>query len=119
MFFADPVAAFRNIKRAMKRHGRLLLAVFRTGPENPWATASVAAIRHLVPPSAPLGPEDPGQFSWSDPARARRILDGAGFNDGSLSHTIGKRPLLVPKAMADQNGLTVCGQGGSIRVLGD
>jgi ubiquinone/menaquinone biosynthesis C-methylase UbiE len=50
MFFADPVAAFRNIRRAMKPSGRLLLAVFQSGPENPWATAAVAAIRHLVPP---------------------------------------------------------------------
>ena len=85
MFFADPVAAFRNIRSAMKPSGRLLLAVFRSGPENPWATASVAAIRHLVPPPAPLGPEEPGQFSWSDPARVRRILDGAGFSDVVLT----------------------------------
>ena len=34
----------------MKPSRRLLLAVFRFGPENPWATAVVAAIRHLVPP---------------------------------------------------------------------
>ena len=85
MFFADPVAAFRNIRRAMKPNGRLLLAVFRSGPENPWATAAVAAIRHLVPPLPALGPEDPGQFSWSDPARVRRILDGAGFHDVALT----------------------------------
>ena len=81
MFFPDPVAAFRNIRGAMKRSGRLLLAVFRTGLENPWATASVAAISHLVPPPAPLGPEEPGQFSWSDPARVKRILGGAGFRN--------------------------------------
>jgi SAM-dependent methyltransferase len=79
MFFADPVAAFGNLRRAMKPGGRLTLAVFRPGPENPWATASTAAIRHLVTPPAPLGPEEPGQFSWGDPARVRRILDGAGF----------------------------------------
>ena len=85
MFFADPVAAFRNIRGAMKRSGRLLLAVFRSGAENPWATASVAAISHLVPPSAPLGPEEPGQFSWSDPARVKRILDGAGFRNVVLT----------------------------------
>ena len=81
MFFPDPAAAFRNIRGAMKRSGRLLLAVFRTGLENPWATASVAAISHLVPPPAPLGPEEPGQFSWSDPARVKRILGGAGFRN--------------------------------------
>jgi SAM-dependent methyltransferase len=37
MFFADPVAAFRNIRHGMKRSGRLLLTVFRSGTENPWA----------------------------------------------------------------------------------
>jgi hypothetical protein len=63
----------------------VLLAVFRSGSENPWATASVAAIRHLVTPPAPLGPEEPGQFSWSDPARVRRILDGAGFSNVVLT----------------------------------
>ena len=85
MFFADPVAAFRNIRGAMKRSGRLLLAVFRSGPENPWATASAAAISHLVPPPAPLGPEEPGQFSWSDPTRVERILGSAGFSNVVLT----------------------------------
>ena len=81
MFFADPIAAFRNVRIGMKSDGRLLLAVFRSASDNPWATASVAAIRHLVPPPPTLGPEEPGQFSWSDPARVKRILDGAGFSD--------------------------------------
>ena len=85
MFFADPIAAFRNIRRAMKRNGRLLLTVFRSGPENPWATAAVAAIQHLVPPPAPLGPDEPGQFSWSDASRVRRILEGGGFREVVLT----------------------------------
>ena len=54
----DPVAAFRNIRGAMKRSGRLLL-VSRSGAENQWATGSIAAISHLVPPPAPVGPEEP------------------------------------------------------------
>jgi hypothetical protein len=58
MFFADPIDAFRNIRSAMKPSGRLLLTVFRPGPENPWATAVVAAIRHLVPPPPILGQLD-------------------------------------------------------------
>lgn len=85
MFFADPTAAFRNIKAAMKQNGRLALAVFRSAAENPWATAAVGAIRHLVQPPAPLGPEEPGQFSWSDPARVRRILGDAGFREVALT----------------------------------
>jgi SAM-dependent methyltransferase len=85
MFFADPVAAFSNIRRALKPGGRLALAVFRPGTDNPWTTASLAAIRHLVAPPEPPGPEDPGQFSWGDPARVHRILGGAGFRDVTLT----------------------------------
>ena len=85
MFFADPVAAFSNIRRALKPGGRLALAVFRPGSENPWTTGSLSAIRHLVPPPAPPGPEEPGQFSWGDPARVHRILGSAGFRDVTLT----------------------------------
>jgi SAM-dependent methyltransferase len=85
MFFADPVAAFRNVRRTMKPSGRLLLTVFRAGPENPWATAVVAAIRHLVPPLPAPGREDPGPFSWSNTARVKRILNGAGFGEVVLT----------------------------------
>ena len=85
MFFADPVAAFANIRKAMKLDGRLALAVFRTLQENKWATAILAAVRHLLPPITPPGPEEPGQFSWGDPARVRRILEAAGFQDVSLT----------------------------------
>jgi SAM-dependent methyltransferase len=85
MFFADPVAAFSNIRHGMKPGGRLALAVFRPGSENPWATASLVAIRHLVTPPAPPGPEEPGQFGWGDPERVRRILGGAGFRDVVLT----------------------------------
>ena len=85
MFFAEPVATFVNIRKAIKRDGRLALAVFRTLQENKWATAILAAVRHLLPPLTPPGPEDPGQFSWGDAARVHRILEAASFQDVSLT----------------------------------
>ena len=85
MFFSDPTATFINLRSGMKRGGRLAFAVFRTPQENPWGTAPVAAVRHLLPPLTPPGPDDPGQFAWADPARVRRILEGAGFEDVSLT----------------------------------
>jgi SAM-dependent methyltransferase len=85
MFFSDPIATFSNLRSAMKPGGRLALAVFRTPQENRWATAPVAAVRHLLPPITPPGPEEPGQFSWADPARVHRILEGAGFQEVSLT----------------------------------
>jgi len=85
MFFTDPVATFVNIRRALKSDGRLALAVFRTPQENKWATAALAAIRHLLPPITPPGPEEPGQFSWADATRVHRILGNAGFKNISLT----------------------------------
>jgi ubiquinone/menaquinone biosynthesis C-methylase UbiE len=74
MFFTDPTAAFTNVHRAMKPAGRLALAVLRPASENPWASAPVAAVRHLLPPMPPPAPDEPGMFSWGDPARVQRIL---------------------------------------------
>jgi ubiquinone/menaquinone biosynthesis C-methylase UbiE len=85
MFFADPTATFMRLRAAMKPNGRLTLTVFRAADRNPWATAPIASVRHLLPPVASPRPEDPGQFSWADPARIQRILDGAGFRDVSLT----------------------------------
>jgi ubiquinone/menaquinone biosynthesis C-methylase UbiE len=93
MFFTDPVAAFANIHKAMKSDGRLAVAVFRTPQENKWATAALAAVRHLLPPITPPGPEDPGQFSWADAARVHRILETAGFQDISLTPHDPEMPL--------------------------
>jgi hypothetical protein len=68
----------------MKAGGRLALAVFRPAADNPWASLSIAAIRHLIEPPPPPGPEEPGQFAWGDPARVHRIHRGAGFRDVAL-----------------------------------
>ena len=40
---------------------------------------------HLLPPIPTPGPEEPGPFSWADPARVHRILEGAGFSEVSLT----------------------------------
>lgn len=85
MFFADPVAAFRNLHRALAPTGRLVMAAFRSPAENPWATQGFTAVRPLLAPPPPTGPEEPGQFAFADAARVRRILEGAGFRDVALT----------------------------------
>jgi SAM-dependent methyltransferase len=80
MFFADPAAAFANMRRALKPGGRVAFCCWRDRRENPWATLPVAATRkHLseLPPA--LGPDEPGPFSFADTARIQRILTSAGF----------------------------------------
>jgi SAM-dependent methyltransferase len=79
MFFADPVAAFRNVWSGLRPGGRLVFACWRPVAENPWVLVPMAAAAaHLaLPPPSP--PEAPGPFSFGDAARVRRILEGAGF----------------------------------------
>jgi ubiquinone/menaquinone biosynthesis C-methylase UbiE len=79
MFFGDPVAAFRNIRRALKPGGRLVFICWRPAAENHWAGVPMRAAQPHLPPIERPGPEDPGQYSFGDRARVERILTQAGF----------------------------------------
>lgn len=81
MFFSDPTAAFANIRKALKRGGRLAFVCWRPPSENPHMTASSKAIEHLLPPLPPSDPLAPGPFAFADPERVRRILADAGFGE--------------------------------------
>ena len=79
MFFADPTAAFRNLIRALRPGGRLVMAVWATIEENPhWRIAFDIAVRHLGRP-APQPPHAPGPHAFGDRDYLHGILDGAGF----------------------------------------
>jgi SAM-dependent methyltransferase len=92
MFFADPDAAFANLRMALKPTGRLAFVCWRDWRENEWVRESTAAVRPHAPPQPQLGSEDPGPFSFADLARVRRILFGAGFD------SVTAKPLDVPLA---------------------
>jgi SAM-dependent methyltransferase len=85
MFFADPSAAFANIRQALKPSARVVLGTVRAPSANVWPHGPTMAVQHLLPPLPAPGPEDPGPFSWADPVRVHRILEGAGFRDVSLT----------------------------------
>jgi SAM-dependent methyltransferase len=79
MFFADPVAAFRNIGGALKPGGRLVFACWAALAENPhWLFSYDIAVKHLGPP-APRPAHEPGPHAFADPDYLREILAGAGF----------------------------------------
>lgn len=79
MFFAEPVQAFRNLRRALRPTGRLVFLCWRTPQENPWGLVPVRAAQPFLPPIERPGPEDPGQYSFGDRTRVERILTEAGF----------------------------------------
>jgi SAM-dependent methyltransferase len=80
MFFADPVAAFANVRRALRPGGVLSFVSWQSVFDNEWMLipgAAVATVTGSLPPMP--GPEEPGPFSLADPARVRAVLDAAGF----------------------------------------
>lgn len=83
MFFADPVAAFRNIGVALKPGGRLIFACWAPLEENRhWLISYEIALRHL----GALASEDarPGPLAFGNPDYVRRILTEGGFAEISI-----------------------------------
>lgn len=79
MFFADPVAAFCNMRRALRPGGRLAMLCWRPMPDNPWVAVPRAALLQVVPAPEPVPPHAPGPFAFADAARVGAILAQAGF----------------------------------------
>lgn len=99
MFFADPVAAFANLRRAMRSGGRLVCAVWRPLTQNPWFQVPLAAVRDLLPPQPPVDPFAPGPFAFADSDRVTGILTQAGWRDVAMT------PHDVPMPIAPGDGL--------------
>ncbi|MFJ9548171.1 class I SAM-dependent methyltransferase [Streptomyces erythrochromogenes] len=83
MFFADPVAAFRNIGGALRPGGRLVQLVWQEAAGNEWFLAFTRALAAGRPMTGPP-PDAPGPFSLADPDRVRTVLGAAGFTDVRL-----------------------------------
>ena len=79
MFFADPVAAFANVRRSLTPHGRLAFVCWRALADNPLDLLPLRAAAPHLPPQPPDDPDGPGPFSLADPDRLRAILGAAGF----------------------------------------
>ena len=79
MFFDEPVAAFANLRRALKPGGRAVLVAWCEAARNPGAAIPAAVGTELLGPAEPAPPGAPGPFAWAEPEIFRAILDGAGF----------------------------------------
>jgi len=84
MFFADPVATFANLKRALRQGGRFAFVCWRAFPENLWAYVPYKAAEPLLPPQEPSDPHAPGPFAFADAERVKSILTHAGFGNVTI-----------------------------------
>lgn len=81
MFFADPVAAFTDLRAASRPGAALVFSCFRDRADNVWASDLVEEVAGIRPP-VPTG-YAPGPFGFSDPSVTAAILEHAGWTIGS------------------------------------
>jgi ubiquinone/menaquinone biosynthesis C-methylase UbiE len=79
MFFADPVAAFGNLGRALRPAGRLVMMVWQAPDRNEW---DVAIRQSLAEPRGSAATASAGSdaFSLADPPTVKGVLEAAGFS---------------------------------------
>jgi SAM-dependent methyltransferase len=82
-YFADPVAAFANIGRALRPGGRLAVLAWQGLEHNEWMRAVRDALAlDQVPPPLPAG--TPGAFGLADRTMVARTLVEAGYREVHL-----------------------------------
>ena len=97
MFFGDPAAAFGNLRKAVRRGGRLAFLCWRAREENPFFTigfaeaAAVPGLRELPGPGA--------AFFLADTGRVGALLSGAGF--GGIEFAKADEPMLIGSDVDD------------------
>ena len=86
MFFANPVAALRNVRESLRPGGRLCMVVWRQKPDNPWLhDAELIVERYLEEPEETDEPTcGPGPFSMANADTTSGILLAAGYEEIGL-----------------------------------
>lgn len=80
MFFADPVAAFANLRAAAKAGAALDAFAWRAPADNPFMTTAERAAAPLLPKLPHRDPCAPGQFAFADETRVTGILSDSGWD---------------------------------------
>lgn len=80
MFFADPVQAFSNLRKAARNRAELRLIVWRSAEDNPFMTEAERSAAPILSLKVRKG-NAPGQFAFGDPREVNRILQQSGWKD--------------------------------------
>lgn len=116
MFFADPVAAFANMRGALKPGGRMTFVCWAGMDGNPWFRVPAEAAKSVVGAPAPQDPRAPGPMAFSEASYVRGILDGAGFAGIGLTT---EEITLTPVGDLEQNATFASREGPAGRIVKD
>jgi ubiquinone/menaquinone biosynthesis C-methylase UbiE len=82
MFFANPVAGLRNMRRALKPGGRMVHIVWRNRADNPWLSMAKDIVLGFLPePGADAQSCGPGPFSMANEETVRGMMKAAGYDE--------------------------------------
>jgi ubiquinone/menaquinone biosynthesis C-methylase UbiE len=121
MFFANPVAALRNVRAALVPGGSLVMVVWRRRIDNDWMYRAQTIVEGIV-----ARPEEydeptcgPGPFSMADADTTSDILTHAGFTDIALRRC--DIPIVIGKDLEEARELAMAlGPAGEVlRLAGD
>lgn len=79
MFFQDNEAAFRNLRQAVKKGGRMAATAWATPPENPWFSMPRRIVDENIPEVPRPDPMGPGPMRFGDPALLAGYLERTGW----------------------------------------
>jgi SAM-dependent methyltransferase len=80
MLLADPAASLRETRRVLRRGGRVALAAWTKGDDNPWMTSITTTLVEEGHAEKPA-PGEPGPMTFAEPGTIEGLLDEAGFED--------------------------------------
>ena len=85
MFFANPVAGLRNMRKALHPGGRMVAIFWRERKDNPWLSmAKDIVLEYLPAPGDDALTCGPGPFSMSGEETARAMMASAGYSEISF-----------------------------------
>jgi ubiquinone/menaquinone biosynthesis C-methylase UbiE len=100
MFFANPVAGLRNMRRALKPGGRMVHIVWRSSADNPWLSmAKNIVLQYLPEPGADALTCGPGPFSMSSQGSVTKMMLAAGYENITFSRV--DAPVLIGRNVQD------------------
>ena len=100
MFFANPVAGLRNMRKALKPGGKMVHIVWRNRADNPWLSMAKDVVLEFLPqPGEDALTCGPGPFSMSNEETVSLIMKSAGYENVDLTRV--DAPVLVGKDVRD------------------
>ncbi|HSM39267.1 MAG TPA: methyltransferase domain-containing protein [Afifellaceae bacterium] len=100
MFFANPVAGLRNMRKALRPGGRMVHIVWRNRADNPWLSMAKDVVLQFLPePGADALTCGPGPFSMSGEETVRKMMEAAGYTDIAFERV--DAPVLIGRDVQD------------------